>query len=547
MARRHRKPEVPQLVPQQAPPPDYYADNVAYLLREVRERHRALLGPMERDLIAAFEAASVPARRLFARLLSRSGPWLRVDALNYAEVPDRHAALAELAELGLVDLCPVAPAAPLLGLLTRAEQARLFPRIKARTKPEWTTACLATYPDPLIRARMAPDYPWVGLRAHDPFRVCRVLFFGGDHQDLTTFVMQDLGVHRFERYPLDATTRAFPDPEALARYLRCRRLSLWSKALDDYPALAPALPRLLTPAPMSRPEQRARDKVLNRIGRWHERRGELAEALECYELANSHPARERRARILRKLGDEIGVCQLLAAMRSDPWAPEEEDFAVRFAEPGRRRGGADLPITERHLDGPTPEYIEGHALELLTAEGGQGWHLENLLALGLAGLAYWDEIFAPVPGAFSHAFQFAPQDLFWPDFARVRRGALQAKAASLHEPGGLAGSLRRTHAAKHGIANRLVHWQAFTGEVLEALLANVPHQVLANLATHTIFNLHRCRAGFPDLLIIYGPGDWELVEVKGPTDQLQPNQRVRFQELAALSVPARVLKFKAPC
>jgi hypothetical protein len=193
----------------------------------------------------------------------------------------------------------------------------------------------------------------------------------------------------------------------------------------------------------------------------------------------------------------------------------------------------------------TPSAIERHALHLLTANGGRGWHLENALPLGLAGLAFWDEIFAPVPGAFSHPFQIAPHDLFWPDFARVRQPALEARVQRLRAPGALAHALRDAHRRKCGTTNRLVHWGALTGEVLDGLLGEVPHEALLRLAIHTIFGLQRARTGFPDLLLVYGRGAWELVEVKGPTDQLQPAQRIWLRVLESLRIPARVLRFRS--
>lgn len=535
---------MPTLAPRQPPPPDYYASNVRYLLAEVARRSAALLGPAERHLTETFPALTVPAQRLFARLLTRSGTCLRRDSLHYPEVGDAAAPLAELGEARLVTPLAPVPAQALLSLLTRAELDAAFPAVRARTKPEWIVRCLSRYPDPLVRDRLAPRHPWLEVCGRRPFAVCQVLFFGGDHQDLTTFVMQDLGIHRFERYPLDRQTRPFSCRTALERYLLCRRLSAYSHRLDELPALAPSLRNAAWPEPSSRMEQRTRDRLLNRLGQWHERRGEIAEAMECYGRSTGHPARERLARLLHRLGDTEGLQALLDRMRADPWAPEEEDFAARF--PGRRRARTPV-ITTCGIAGTTPGAIERHALELLTSNGGRGWHLENLLPLGLAGLVFWDEIFAPVRGAFSHPFQHGPQDLFWPDFARTRRTAIRERLASLEAPGALEARMRQVFHEKQGVANRLVHWGALSAELLETLLAAVPHALLAALAGHTITNLHRARTGFPDLLVVYGPGAWEVVEVKGPTDQLQPAQRVWLATLERLSIPARVLRFRAPC
>lgn len=537
------------LKPRQPPPLDYYAGNVRYLLGEVARRSAELLDDDEAALVAAFQGASVAAQRLFARLLTRRGVWLREDSLKYPEVGDAGTALGELTVLGLIERLAPLPADALLRLLTKAELRALFPALgaaplRSASKPEWIRFCIGRYPDEAIRRRVAPVHPWIGIAAQHAFDVCQVLFFGSGGGDLSTFVTQDLGLMRYERYALNARTRPFANREDLDRYLLCRRLSSWSKSLDDCPDLAPAVVALLTPQGRTRAEQRVRDRVLNRVGRWHERRGEMPAALASYAASTSHPARERRARILHKAGDEAAAAAVLTAMRRQPWCPAEEDFASRF--PGRRRRG-EPPITTLTLQGSVPARIEQHALALLTGNGGSGWHVENLLPLGLAGLAFWEEIFAPVAGMFSHPFQLGPQDLFWPDFARTRRAQLQAKLECLRRPGGFAAQARRTLAEKHGVTNHLVHWGVLHGGMLDCVLRNVPERRLVDLAAYVIENLERARSGFPDLLVVYGPGAWEVVEVKGPTDQLQGAQRVWLRELAAMEIPARVLRFRAPC
>ncbi|MFU8816532.1 MAG: VRR-NUC domain-containing protein [Pseudomonadales bacterium] len=535
---------VPSLVRQAPPPPDYYARNLRFLLDAVAAQSGDLLTADERGFLQAFQGASTSAQRLFARLLTRSGRWLRIDSLNYAEVGDRDRALAELRGAGLAVLTPDAPADALLRLLTRPELAALFPRVRARTKPQWIAECVGRYGDRQIRARVAARHPWVEVGYGHAFAVCQVLFFGGDRQDLSTFVLQDLGIRRYERYPLSPDTRPFEQRGELDRYLSCRRLAPWVERLEQMPQLATALCCALVPPAQSRIEQRTRDRILNQVGRWHERRGEWQQALQSYQHATSHPARERRARILRRLGDEAAVAALLTEIRADPWAPEEQDFARRFAgvrpAPGAR-------VSELRLAAATPGAIERHAIDVLTANGGCGWHLENQLPLGLAGLAFWPQIFAAVKGAFSHPFQLGPRDLFWPDFARTRAAVLAARIRALEAPGAFEHQVREVYAAKYGTANRLVHWGAITPEVLDGLLGNVCHRALLRLAAYTVANLGRARAGFPDLLLVYGRAAWELVEVKGPTDQLQPAQRVWLAALHELQIPVRVLRFRAAC
>ena len=88
-------------------------------------------------------------------------------------------------------------------------------------------------------------------------------------------------------------------------------------------------------------------------------------------------------------------------------------------------------------------------------------------------------------------------------------------------------------------------WRHLTGTVLETTLKNVPAEALLSLVSYVIRWPYRTRNGFPDLVVIYGPGNYEFIEVKGPTDQLQPGQRVWLKALAQMGHPARVLKFKS--
>jgi len=336
----------------------------------------------------------------------------------------------------------------------------------------------------------------------------------------------------------------------IERYLECRRLGRWLHEDERSTAIAAAIRRRLWLPADSRPVARLRDRLLNRLGYLHERRGEFDEALESYALSSSHPARERRARLLRRLGDERGFTALVAAARRSPWSAEEEDYALRCAPTGTRGDREGKPIvTELGLDPLDLEqgvcrYIEQHALSLLCADGAHGWHVENHLPLGLAGLLFWEEIFAPVPGAFSHPLQQGPRDLFWPDFAQVRAAAIEARGVALQDAGILRAELLRIHGQKTGIANRLVHWGVWTPEFLDGLLELRDTRGLLAIARHAIGDLQRARTGFPDLTVVGRDGELEFVEVKGPGDQLQPAQRTWLRTLARLDLPARVLKFR---
>jgi hypothetical protein len=98
--------------------------------------------------------------------------------------------------------------------------------------------------------------------------------------------------------------------------------------------------------------------------------------------------------------------------------------------------------------------------------------------------------------------------------------------------------------AKRGTANRLVPWGLWTEELVAALTAVPDVSPLVEIACRTIVDLERSRVGFPDLTLIDPAGAIEFVEVKGPTDQLQPAQRTWLRRLEQLGIRARVVKYR---
>lgn len=533
---------VPQLAANSPPPPDYYADNLRQLITHVHVHYGDVLREEEIGYGRNIVACSDSAQRLYARLLSRRGPWIRIDKLRYREVADVAGALGELERAGLVTCNGPAPADALLALLSAPERRELFPAVGDAPKARWITQCVERYSDARVLARLAASCPWVSVRDYRTFWLHQLLFFGDTRQDLSTFVLQDLGLVRYEPYALNLRHRQFADRDELDDYLRFLKVKSLSYRLDEQPTLSSWLAEVLWTEPGSRWAQRSRDGSANRLGRWHERRGDFDEALASFARSTSHPARERTARILDRLGDGPGVQAVLEAMRRSPRSAEEEDFAKRFGPRCRRK-------RHPHRLEPLPDgevaRVEQVAVDTLTQGGGRGWHLENRFSLGLAGLAFWPVVFADVPGAFVNPFQHGPVDLFWPDFVDQRTAVLEGQLERLTMRGGLASIVMDTWRSKFGVANRLVSWAHFDEDLLDAVLGDVPENDLLRLAEFTLRNLHRLRRGFPDLLIIRAPGDYEFVEVKGPNDQLQPTQRVWLDALEALELPARVLRFKA--
>lgn len=506
----------------------------------VQQRYADLLTTPERRFGDAVAGLSAPALRLLARIIGRR-PVLRADRLCYAEVPDAPGALAELNAANLVEHCPTLPLAELLPLFTVAELRECFAELASPrlAKAALTAHIAATVPAAFCRWRLRRRGGWLRLAQTENLRLYRLLFFGHRDADLAAFVLRDLGLHRFEPVPLTRQHRQFPDRATLERYLELLATADAIAALGPKPALAacvthvpPLLEALWRPA-ANRLLERRRSRALCRLGRALERSGEFDAALACYQRSNLAPARERRMRILARLGDESGVARLRQTIRAAPWTALEADFARRF---GRRNKRPALPQTTLRL--PTiAGGVEQATLAHLTTPGGTGWHLENHLPMAIFALAYWEWVFAPLPGAFVHAFQTAPTDLNWPDFLAARRERCRDPLATPLKP-----QLQARINAKAGVANGLFDWRRCPPAVIRTIIATMPARDLKALLQILRSDLAGRRAGFPDLCIVYGPGEYEFVEVKGPGDQLQIHQRLWIEALLAHGLPVRVAR-----
>ena len=118
------------LTPDAPPPLDYYQNNCITLINFVLDRYTAVLAPEVTRQLRDYLALTIDSQRLFARLLTRKGPLVRVDSLNYREVSDLSAALLELEQAQFVIRQPRGPGDRLLALLRKAEISEVFSRVQ---------------------------------------------------------------------------------------------------------------------------------------------------------------------------------------------------------------------------------------------------------------------------------------------------------------------------------------------------------------------------------------------------------------------------------
>ena len=204
-------------------------------------------------------------------------------------------------------------------------------------------------------------------------------------------------------------------------------------------------------------------------------------------------------------------------------------------------GGAWTSATLTGPGVPRPEQcVELGTAEALGTPTAPIAYVENCLINSLFGLLFWDALYAPVPGAFFHPFQSHPADLYRSAFKEKRSEQLAAAWAML-DNGSYAEQIFERFEQKRGITNAFIHWSVITPELLALALKLIPAEHLRLIFERLLSDIRTHRSGFPDLIQFDIEAQrYKLIEVKGPGDRLQDNQKLWLDYFVEHQIPCSV-------
>jgi hypothetical protein len=559
-------------------PVGYYVGNFLAILDFVDSHYDDVLTLDEKTFSRTFRSLSLDARRLYVRLMSRKGPLFRSDTLVYNEIDDIEGAAEELVQKGFLEVNGPWELEHELVLLRKPEVLKLISCCAQSSHPvPSTTALKALRRDQLVELAMAipnqhevRDYLRGLFHLYRPLKereilIYRLLFFGNLYQDLTEFVVTDLGHVRYESYKIRKKDRLFRSREVLEHTFRLIELNdafyqtVEGRSVNEIDANA--LLSLIEYLPEQGAVEedpglrRMRDNLINGVARHLERIGNHGQALHLYRLAALPPSRERQVRILERQGTTEEALELCRKIMSDPWEETELEFAERYIRKLSRKLG--LPVVKvESVEMPTENLelvhnplvsIEEAVLRYFQEQGFSGYHAENVLWVGLFGLAFWDIVFLSLPGTFFNRYQRGPRDLFRPEFRRRRAKLIEERLNHIESSQSWLNEILDLYDRKRGIANDLVHWKFLSRELLEQSVNLVPRRHLVAIFDKLSQNPGANKAGFPDLILFAAPRRrtatrYELIEVKGPGDQLQINQKRWLKYFAKNGIPYRIIR-----
>ena len=523
-------------------PPKYYLHNFSYLLQFVEEMYANILTKAEQNFIESFRQLPENAQCLYVRMLNRKGYYFRPATFKYTEI--------EQLPVQLELLYQQAFAAP--AQIDSPEQQQALLRIFNREELiEATCHCFEKpLPRSLKRAVLVErllDQLTTEQLSQCLLRHCPVteqlrpaeaerfmyFFFGTPYQDMTAFVLRDLGNSRYETQTISRYTPLFHSRKqaddklwAMQTYSEFKQKLAAEQPTDWFAWLQQhSLHKKKDISPQGKPVV---DRLLLKAGRALERAQMPEQALEIYSGTAKPPSRERQVRILHKLGQQEQALQLCQHICTKPVTTTEALFAADFEARVLRK--SKKSTTEKlnnadsiSIDSRWKYRVEEGALQHFKQRGEHGFFAENHLWRSFFGLYFWDVIFDEEAGAFHHPLQAAPSDLYGADFLLKRKKQFEQKLKLLSKKKLARAAVAETWHEKFGIINPFVSWHENAPQQVERLITSVPARGLQAVCAHIAENVKENSRGFPDLFLWRGR-HYRFVEIKSPTDHLSNRQ-----------------------
>ncbi|MGF1816927.1 VRR-NUC domain-containing protein, partial [Vibrio splendidus] len=474
--------------------PTYYLDNFNRLVEHAQTLYTDLLSDDECRWLSEYKRLSVASQCLMVRLLSRKGCWFRSDKLSYVEIPDLKSTLQELNASSFVTLSHPTKQHNLvitdleigLHLLTKPELLNVFPALKSNKTAKKDELLLLLDQQPFEQFQSLP-FDCIYVVESEVIDVLLLLFFANTYQDLSQFVLSDLGLNTFENYPLSKQRRFFTSREQLNQKIQMRDIQRqYSEGDRKDPEF---LEHLLQSVPSESKHKgiaRKRSRLINDIARDLERLNQNDQAAFWFKQSVLPPSRERLARIYDKQSELDLMCDIVTKMKTTPSDVSELEVAIKLEDRLLRKQGhkvsrtikpsckeikLELDLSQTRVELAVKQHFES-----------QGWDVyfsENSFLCGLFGLAFWEVIFADVEGAFINRYQHRPLDLYHSDFVDKRAEQVEAVFQTIfkHE----LNHLLNIYDQKRGIANPFVNWNYFPRSLVEHSMEAIPNALIVDL------------------------------------------------------------------
>lgn len=523
-------------------PEKYYLDYFNYLLGFVEKHYEHVLDVPEYLFMQNFNQLSEDAKCLYLRFSNRRGDFFRINKINYQEIGNMHAAKEELLLQEFIDinesLDPIQ-----FNLFTKAELTERFNFLDKKERKAQLLLELTEEDVPVI----FEQEEIAEVKKNQEVEFLKLLFFGNRYNQMTEFVIRDVGNIKLRQLDESKFKPWFNSREEALGVMHISQLiRMVKEAIQAELPIEDFLDEMPWREWLKHPKSKdSAEKLLLKIGEHFERIGVTEEALKYYALTELPPSNERQIRIMEKLGMTDEAIQLAQDLVENPTNATELTFATDYLN----RSGVRInrSMTKRLQTAPMieipkrDERVENEVLAYFEDQGWQGIHSENFLWRSLFGLIFWEELFNEEYGTFHHPLQRQPSDLRKSTFFESRKEILEERINSIKSKKGLLKYISAIHEENHGIANRFVYWHDQLPELAETAIKHLPLKGLKKVMLEIAKQTKENSTGFPDLFI-WNESDYHFYEVKSPNDHLSAQQLFWLDFLSSVGIKAEIMR-----
>lgn len=553
MAKRKRVP--PQQIELEE---GYYLTNFQKVLAFVQEVYSDILQKEEKDFLKLFKKTSENGQRLYVRLALRSKAFYRLGKLSYPEI-DLHSAIEELEKNGLFEVNPLLEFPDMAEPFTIAD-LKVFLKecgVKGvKGKREDLLELCRDYEQELQEWITKTDTILWPLFS-ETVEKFKLLFFGNLDSDMAQFILEDIGVMRFEKITIDKSNRYFESREHLDSHYQwiVWHSYLWEACYEkDREAAETFFKEIKKIKLKSSPLLRRLSRSYNLMAKLYESEGELELALKHYQKSSLEPARERECRLYDKLDNPKKALKICQEILEAPGSESERYFAEFFQEKMKRK--LDLPY-EKRKKLPTPKEevlplkwdkqgrVEEQVLTYLKEQGHKGFYGENYYWTTLAALLFWEEFWSPGPGVFYHPFEQSPRDFYSGEFFQRQKTAIEKRVEYWSEHPKWEEELCELYNKKELMGCRLTNWKRTEVKNLKKLCTVVPKEDILNICQQILKDPRQYSSGLPDLFLYTKKDHYILGEVKSPNDTIQTSQKRWIDKFSEWEIPFKIYRLKS--
>lgn len=523
----------------------YYRDHAVELFNFVEKHYAHLLTEEHHRFLAEFRALSDAAQQLVIRCWTRRVRFIHSNTLFYEEITQEEQHL----NLLINDLMKT-------DFLKPVETSDYYHFVKTLNKPVLQQIALEAGLTlkkslakqrvvELIQAHLSDCQASIAYCISDYVQCSRLhvfnyflfLYFGDFRTRFERFVMRDLGVMRIRK--TDEVQARFENP--------AESLSAFHYAWLNTQLKLATSETLLT----LQNDFFAGQVVGPSAADWHQRcalklgklwldRDEPAKAVAVYRKSLLAESLEKYVRNQYKIADKTGREELNKEIQNLLFNKDLSAESIIFLDDFQARKFNKNKIsiyTELvressetfKIDEVYTGQIEQGVIDELEDQGLVAFHSENHFWRLLFGLVFWDELFGQEAVQYSE-FDRLPVVLKENRFYQVAETAINQRLARFLDSHETKLDLLKVSTEHYHRLNGIFKWNQFE---INRLLEFVPYlqtEAVANVLRLMTQHYPSMRDGFPDLLILQDDAI-RLLEVKGPSDKLRPNQLVTIQYL----------------